>query len=189
MSIFERNERIEALDTVCGIWRPATLLEAPVSPLGPFRISFDFAASKDNVLEEPQCQPEEILPIRKIGAGCTPDDGQRKRRRGVRMYLAPQTRGESMMKATRDHGYTDTELGYKPETLTLLQTVSFQLYLSLVVWFTILVNKRTLPQPSFCPKWNLRVQKKQFNYTTGLDHIRRRAYVERVCSGTESRNQ
>lgn len=137
MTAFKRNERVEALDTVCGIWRQATLLETPDSPLGPFRIQYDFSASRDpdKELVEPRCQgPSQTLPIRKIGTGSVPDlleggsSSRRQPRRGSRMWTTsnPTTRGEAMMKATRLFGYTNSELGYNPETLTLLQSVSSQ---------------------------------------------------------------
>lgn len=124
---FLHKERVEAVDTVSGIWREATLLEAE-SDLGPFRIQFDFSKGRDPVdreLTETCKQPDGriIKVIRKLG-----DQTMTKKRRGSRSSrLPPTTRGETMMQATQSFGYTDQQLGYNPETKKLLELVSNQL--------------------------------------------------------------
>lgn len=128
MATFNNRERIEALDTFTAMWREATLLSADLS-LRMVRIQFDFSGGRDpdNVLEE-ACRESESLPIRKSGAGLE-NRNKRKGRRGSRAQTIP--RGQSMMNATHLFGYTNAELGYKPETKTLLENVSLFLIMFL----------------------------------------------------------
>ena len=126
MGTFKNRERIEALDTFTGMWREATLLSADLT-IRMVKIQFDFSGGRDpdNVLEE-ACRESESLPIRKSGAGL---ENRKKGRRGSRAKTIP--RGQSMMNATHLFGYTNAELGYKPETTTLLENVSLFLLMFL----------------------------------------------------------
>lgn len=123
-----KPERVQAIDTVSGMWREATLLRTK-SDSGHstvYVLQFDFSSGRDpdKVLEETCEQPDgrHITVIRKIG-----DQTMTKHRRGSRSRFHPTTRGETMMQATKSCGYTDQQLGYNPETKKLLELVSNQL--------------------------------------------------------------
>ena len=124
---FSKLEQVVALDTLCGVWREASIIDIGRDFV---ELKFKFPTSKFPVMRElihESCIPDSNQwPVRKINGETLVDATGRRypSRRRTTPQGNPISCGDKFLQATGLFGYTDKQLQYKPRTLQSLEKVS-----------------------------------------------------------------
>ena len=125
---FQKGQKIEALDTICGVWRPAR-----IDSIANDSVIIKFNFRKMSIMTEPIKNPHDIStwPIRDVAPcvdNCDDNLGHHAypKRRRMTPSGKPVSYADTVLQATGQYGHTDYQLGYTPSTIITQDTVSLR---------------------------------------------------------------